>query len=374
MINSLKNKFSNIRRAAPCFLRAKFYRKYPDERKRIFVIVNSLGGGGAQRVATIVASGLSEKYNVTLVIGKKREVEYPVSDKVEVLRIPIENLTRDSMIQYMKILKRVRKPAACISFMFDGNRLNLSAEGPGKVICSERNNPVKKNPQRFPETVAQYEKADHVIFQSTTVRNLYEEDIRARSTVLPNPVNISCEADGVSREKIVTVGRLHEQKNQAMLIRAFAGFLKDHPGYELSLYGDGELREDLEKLARDLEIAGSVVFHGTVKDIPAHIKDARMFVLSSDYEGLSNALLEAMMMGLPCISTACEGSTDVIQSGENGILIPVGDEDALECAMRRLADDDAFRKQLAAAGKRTGEAFSSENVIAQWEKMIESVL
>ena len=171
----------------------------------------------------------------------------------------------------------------------------------------------------------------------------------------------------------MTVGRLHPQKNQAMLIRAFAEFLKDHPGYTLSLYGEGELEAELKELAAGLGVEKSVIFHGNIENIHPEIADAEMFILPSDYEGLSNALLEAMMMGIPCISTACEGSTDVIRTGENGLLVPVGDETALLDAMCRLADDKALRERIGKEGRKTGEGFRKEAVVEKWIEVIEKV-
>jgi glycosyltransferase involved in cell wall biosynthesis len=158
-----------------------------------------------------------------------------------------------------------------------------------------------------------------------------------------------------------------------MLIRAFVKFLKDHPGYTLSIYGSGELESELRELSAELGAERAVLFHGNVENIHSEIADAEMFVLSSDYEGLSNALLEAMMMGIPCISTACEGSTDVIRSGENGILVPVGDEGELCRAMCSLADDEKKRKEIAGEGRKTGEGFSKEKVTEKWIEMIERV-
>ena len=358
----------------PVFLRGHFIKPHFDGKKSIFIMISSFNRGGAQRVASVLASELSNRYHVTAVIRHEAEAAYPLDERVEVIKLPSSNILGiDQFIRYVILLKKLRRPAASISFMFDSNRMNVWGSCRCKAICSERNNPAKKMPELFEETAEQYRKADHVIFQSEAVRSLYDEDIRKHSTILPNPVSVKCYASPDTRHRIVTAGRLHPQKNQAMLIRAFAGFIKDHPEYTLSIYGEGELESELKQLAADLGNGDTVRFHGNVENIHQEIADAEMFVLSSDYEGLSNALLEAMMMGIPCISTAVEGSTDVIKNGENGILIPVGDEKALLGAMCSLAEDRELRDRIAREGRKTGEGFRKEAVVEKWIEVIEKV-
>ena len=355
------------------YLDTGIIRPHFDGKRELFIMISSFSRGGAQRVASVLASELSDFYHVTCITTKDVDNAYALDERVELIRIPWEKLGPDRTRRLVILLKKIRRPVASISFMFDSNEINLWGKCSCKAILSERNNPAKKMPERFPETVRQYRQADHVIFQSEIVRDLYDEDIRRHSTILPNPVSVTCYASPQTRHRIVTMGRLHPQKNQAMLIRAFAEFHKDHPDYTLSIYGEGELEQDLRALACDLGIGEAVLFHGNIDNIHPEIADAEMFVLSSDYEGLSNALLEAMMMGIPCISTSCEGSADVIRPGENGILVPVRDGQALADAMRILADDEELRKSIGLNGRKTGEGFRKEAVAEKWLEMIRKV-
>lgn len=214
----------------------------------------------------------------------------------------------------------------------------------------------------------------HVVFQSAFVRDLFDENVRAHSTILPNPVSVSCRRSALVRHRIVNIGRLNSQKNQNMLIRAFARFSEVHGAYTLSFYGDGELLPDLEIMVRELGLQDKVLFHGNVEKVHEAIADAEMFVLSSDFEGLSNALLECMMMGMPCISTACEGSVDVIRDGENGLLTEVGNEEQLLQAMLRLAEDEDLRERLGRAAAETAEHFRKEVVVQQWMDLVEELI
>ena len=155
------------------------------------------------------------------------------------------------------------------------------------------------------------------------------------------------------------------------MIRSFKRFHEIHPEYTLSIYGTGPLKKELEELIKSLNLQSSVILEGTTVQIHQAIADAKFFVLSSRYEGLSNALLEAMMMGFPCISTDCEGSTDVIQNNVNGLLTPRDDEDQLFKAMIRLAENDSFRETLGRNAAKSVDHFKFENAIEKWAQMIE---
>ena len=131
------------------------------------------------------------------------------------------------------------------------------------------------------------------------------------------------------------------------------------------------MKEKLLSLIKEKGLESRITLKGNVANLHEEISDAELFVLSSDYEGLSNALLEAMMMGLPCISTDCAGSDEAIDNMENGILIPVGDTEALKEAMVRLMSDRELSMKLGKAAASTSQKYSSTSVIRQWRKVIE---
>ena len=174
------------------------------------------------------------------------------------------------------------------------------------------------------------------------------------------------------------VGRLDENKNHALLFRAFAGMAKEYPHVTIALYGSGLPGSDTEPmlraLARELEIADQVLFMGRQSGIREKIERARLFVLASDYEGMPNALLEAMASGLAVISTDCPcgGPRSVIRHMENGILIPVGDEAALAGALRLLLDDPALAERLGREAAKVSRELSPERVYRLWQEETES--
>ena len=146
-----------------------------------------------------------------------------------------------------------------------------------------------------------------------------------------------------------------------------AKFLETHPDYTLELYGDGPDEERLRILAEDLSISDKVVFCGITNHSLHVLSKAKFFVLSSDFEGIPNALLEAMSIGLPCISTKCRpgGAELLIQDGENGLLINTNDVDAL-CEAMHTMTDYFFAEALGKEAKKIKERFSEEVIASMW--------
>ena len=355
----------------------KIRRKRAD-RSSVMIMVDSLYGGGAERVACNTASVLAKDYHVVMVYYVEKGRSYPLDPEVECISLAGFKVASQGLgpviKRYIKLIKKKKRVKASLSFLYFMNGLNVETKTSEVVICSERNNPSKNEPDHMQAIRRIYENADWVVFQSSIVQNLFGERVKDHSCILPNPVSVECECAAGSRRRVVTAGRLHPQKNQKMLIRAFARFHEKHPEYTLSVYGDGTLKDELQEVIRSMKLEGCVYLHGNVEHIHREIADAEMFVLSSNYEGLSNALLEAMMMGLPCISTACEGSTDVIQNGVNGLLTEVGSEEQLLKAMLLYAEDPEFRKAAAIRGKQTAGSFRREVVMTQWGGLIRRLI
>ncbi len=346
-----------------------------DMKKRgILILCYSFHGGGAERVACRLAEAFAEEAQVIMLCAELKERTYLTGDGIPVLALPRftgpPKLKLWEQARYTAWLKKKFRVDAAISFMFTMNRLNAASKGRELVICSERNNPARREPEHMEEIERIYRRADHVVFQTETVRNLFSDAVRAHSSVIPNPVEAPCERLGTS-PRIVTLGRLTPQKNQAMLLRAFARFHALHPQYSLTVYGEGQLLEQLQALSEELGIREAVSFPGNVMDVHRQIADAEIFVLSSDYEGMSNALMECMAMGFPCISTACEGSVDLIRSGENGILTAVGDENALVEAMSLLAENRELRERLGANARRTAAEFRTPLIMDRWRQLVQ---
>ena len=267
-------------------------------------------------------------------------------------------------------VRRMYKIDVTISFLHWPNIFNANAGGVSKRILSERNDPEGKGEEYFENMKSAYEKGDIIVFQTKYVRNKFSDKIRKKARIIPNPISVTCLADPtITEKKIVSVGRLVPQKNQALLIKAFSIFEKLHKGYHLYIYGEGSLLNELKSIAIKKNVEECVHFEGFCQNIHEKIKDAEQFVFSSDFEGMPNAIMEAMMMGIPCISTNCSGISEIIFNEVNGLLVPIKDVSSLARAMCRLSDDKMLQNKLRRAARIKSEEWKTERIIKKWEEL-----
>ena len=338
--------------------------------KNLLILTNELGGGGEERVSVNLASGLAKRHRVRLMHLYPSEKRYPLEESVEILSGVPKGKGTGLAERCRKVRKAAKTADAVISLLRVPNLCNILAAGSAKKILSERNDPSRGRKQDFLLGKWMYRRADKVVFQSRKVRNLYSAAIRKKGTVIRNPVTVTCSAAAQRKKQIVTAGRLTAQKNHALLIRAFALFSRRFGDYELILYGGGPEKENLQNLARELGVGEKTAIRPFTPELHREIREAEQFVLSSDYEGLSNVLMEAMMMGIACVSTACTGSDELIVDGKTGLLVPVGDAQALAAAMERLAEDAPFRKKLEKNAKTASCRYEGERIIREWEELL----
>ena len=172
------------------------------------------------------------------------------------------------------------------------------------------------------------------------------------------------------------MGRLCEQKNHALLIDAFAKVSDKHPDVNLLIYGIGPLEDAIKEQISRLELSKRVLLMGLSQHSNEVLSSAKCFILSSDYEGMPNALLEALAVGVPSISTDCPcgGPRCIIENGVNGFLTPVGDTDATAKAMDRLLSDENLRKSFSAKAREMSGAYRTENVFSRWREFVEKII
>lgn len=342
---------------------------------KVTFLIPSMSGGGAERVISILADEFVKKgLEVSILMTAGNECVYDLDPHVRLFQAGEKTggsiVKRISRLIKMRQYFRANRDNILIAFEPDAAFWSSIAKTGLSVpmLSSERNDPASFGNSKA-RAIA-YHNSSGIVFQTQEAREYFPVQIQKKGWVIPNPLrdDLPVPYTGERKKTIVCVGRFEEQKNHKLLLKAYAKFSEKHPEYTLHLYGRGSLEGEIRMLADMLHIENSVVFEGFKKNITAEILDAGMFVLSSDYEGISNSLLEAMAVGMPVISTDCPcgGSRMCIQDGVNGCLVPVGDAEALAASMERIAEDVDFSARLGkeAAGIRT--AFSAEVIAEKW--------
>lgn len=340
--------------------------------KRVIFLCNCLHNGGAQRVLVSIANYMAEHGYEVYIIASFNNGSYPLNESIKVTYVGEGEYWR-----FIKIARNEIKqlqPKAVIAFEYFFNLLaSIACFGlTPKLIVSERNDPSRVGAGFFKGRIRNflYRFVDVLVCQTPGAKDYFPSYIKKKSIIIPNPLkpNLPVKVGGDRDNVVVSFCRLNSQKNLPMLLHAFRDFLKTHAGYELKIYGDGEEAEKLQGLSEQLGIQDNVEFHPASDNVHELVLNARMFVLPSDYEGLSNSMLEAMAIGLPTICTDCPcgGAQMFIENGENGMLIPVQDSNALYDAMCNIADDKMLAERLSLNAVKLREALSIEAISQKW--------
>lgn len=364
--------------------------------KRIAFYIGGLCIGGAERVICNLAEYfLSEGYEVYMVTKERFDEEYELSPQItriiaditdeEVSNSRIGNLT--ARIKKLTNLWREIKPDVIVSFIRKNNLMAIASARPLKipVIVSVRSAPARElQGKGFKElSFAMFSQAAGVVLQTNEAKAFFPAFIQKKAIVLPNSINpsflsvkkeLDTSSNVVKQKQVISVGRIDGNKNQRLLVDAYARIAENHPDWTLHIYGDGEGRKALEDRIADVEFEDRIILHGAVQDVPKRMKEASIFVLPSNVEGMPNALIEAMVMGLAVISTDCPsgGPRDLID-GHNGVLVPVGDVHRLADELDRLIYDEELRIEMGTEASRIIERVHPDAVNALWKNYIEKI-
>ena len=339
--------------------------------------------GGAERVISIITKELAadDELQIEIVLWYSAQPFYEIDSRVKVILIPEETKSDVFMKKLIWLHNYIKNDTdAIISFLAPINMIAIVAHWftGKKIIVADRNDPSKVPVNKIVRKIRDilYMFADGVVLQTKKNQEYFSKRVKKKSTVIYNPVNLGKYA-GISlnedkESRIVSVGRLTPQKIQKMLRRAFATVLEYFPQYQLEIYGEeSSYKVELEALIEQLNIQEHVMLAGSVTDLHERIKNAKLFVLSSNYEGMPNALIEAMCMGLPVISTKVSGATDLIEHRKNGILIEEEDQEVLEKAVQELLENQDMLEKIAKDAVMLNEKLESSRIVQQWGEFIE---
>lgn len=352
--------------------------------KKLGIIVGSLGRGGAERVSIYLASYFkSHDWECDIITITKMENEYELPENIN--RYIAYEKRPDVFSAIKKIRDKIKESSPDAVLIMDTPLCTYAV--PALIglkipfVVSERNDPAHFSGNKLNIKIARIfmKKAIGFVFQTKDAKLFYDKALHGRGTVIPNPLmneKLPEIYSGERAKKIAAVGRLHMQKNHKMLIKAFAIIHKIYPEYYLDIYGDGPLKEELKQLCCELAVDDFVCFHGNVPDVVERIKNSAMYVMSSDFEGMPNALIEAMAVGLPCISTDCPcgGPKDLIENGANGMLTKTGDTNAFADAMKYIIENPEAAADYGKKASYVRERLAADKIGAEWMNYFENKL
>lgn len=360
-------------------------------KKTIVFYIATLTRGGAERVLVNLANYFyMQGYTVYIVTLEPDEGLYPIAEGIH--KVVLETASGTGLmgrirgavgrITQVRRLIRKTKAQALVSFIGKTNiRALLAAFGTKtKVFVSVRSAPEREYAGLLQKALAKllFGFADGIVFQSEGAKAFFPKTAQKRSKILYNPLSPEYVKElyqGKRRDEIVTVGRMDEVKNHALLIDAFAQVVQQRPEMHLTIYGDGECMEAVREQVKRLGITDKVSLPGDCRNIAERIKDARMFVLSSNFEGMPNAVAEAFASGAVVVSTDCPsgGARMLVRDGETGLLVPVRDAEKMAAAMLRILQDGELEEGLRARAYEFSKTLYPARINHMWQQYIEDV-
>lgn len=390
-------------------------------RKIVFVLGNYKNGGMAMRATNLANEFVDRGYVVDILVtgemsdkpffNKQSKVNIVVlDDYIRDCPLSKKNGNRDSEIRKLKRYRCFTKWTSSIdkklerriNFLRAGEKirpyfldnpntvviafgasyikgvLSATEDLNCKVIYAEKNAPEMECPKESPDfddRVSLLKQADAVVVQTQNAKDYYSDYID-NVTVINNPIKADLPDPffGARDKRIINFCRISEQKNLDLLMDAFQMLHQDHPEYSVEIYGnivyesEKAYKERLNQRAEKLGISDCFRFLPPAADVHKKVLDAAMFVSSSDYEGLSNSMIEAMAIGLPCVCTDClgGGTREVMVDGENGLIVPMNDVDAMYCAMKRFIENPEFAEKCGKNAAKIREKLSVEKIAQQW--------
>lgn len=353
--------------------------------KKLIVSLASLGTGGAERVLSVLSSHLADSFDeVQYVMWEGGEAFYRIDQRIKIVSLPSISGHKGRLRQIWSFRKYIKKenPDLILSFLTPYNMLVLlSTMGLNKrIIVAERTDPKRllsggRLMLRVRDVL--YHRAYGILTQTQYAKDCYDTKFLGKTTVLPNPVTMGDDYVGkaissVKKKVFVTAGRLEAVKDQEMLIEAFSMFHNSHRDYRLNIYGEGPLYDYLRDLIQRTGQEEVITLAGRTNQLWEKMVSAECFILTSKAEGMSNALVEAMCLGLPVISTRVAGATDLVKDGLNGYLIDIQDRNALVERMCSIAEKSELRTRMGQEAIKVYDLLREDIISKQWIDYLKS--
>lgn len=363
-------------------------------KKKISFVIYSLNSGGAERVITELANSFVHDFDVFIITLVKTEPFYKLNPEVNLLycseniknhTTPLKSII-DGVSRIRTLTKIIKKNniSLVIGFMTTSNIYAIWAAKLCRISCivSERaNHSIYKLPrlQALVRDIS-YKLCNYLVVQTDANKRFYSTKLSSsKIIVIPNPI-----APALSTKRnlqlnkpkdniILNVGSFKKGKAQELLISAFSNI--DNEGWQVIFVGDGPTKQKNLDLTKQLKLENRISFVGKQQNVHEFYNNASLFVFTSEHEGFPNALLEALYFGIPTISTNCEhGPSELITNGENGFLIPVGDQKALEQKITTLINDKKIQKEFQSKSMISTKKYQIENIVEEWRRYIDKLI
>lgn len=361
--------------------------------KRVMMAITSMRGGGAQRVVSILCNQwVQQGIEVAICCtGTNRAPSaYTLDERVKLYyaESPVMRhtcLEWDCRIRRIRMKARRFKPDVIVAFMdYPAKITQIACKGLDiPMVFAARTNIQQRLLERpdIAESYAEiYPQLAGAVFQTESQQKQYHSHFafspQVAETVITNPVAPSpfwAVPRPENQKTIVAVGREHPVKNYALLLRAFARISNIYPDWSLFIYGKLLAPSPAAQLVAELGLQGRVRLPGFSACVDEQIHRASIYVLSSLYEGLPNALIEAMCLGVPCISTDFEGGGArlLIENKRNGLVVPNNDEAALAAALKELIENPDYARRLGKEAANLKAKLQPNDIAARWVAFLE---
>lgn len=357
----------------------------------ILFVTATLTSGGSERVMSLLANQLAERgHRVEIVNLNKHIVFYPIHKDVN-LSFAEEEVGSSIFrkIGWLRKYVKAQKPDVVIPFMEAVYCVTLLAligvHIP--VISSERIDPRHSPRLRNILRKIFLPLTTHLVVQTKDIKAFYPKFIQKKTSIIYNPVSetVFNLQEEPKENVIISVGKLDGQKNQKLLINAFASIAEDFPDWRLVIYGEGRERDSLESLVSGLfakthqqavksQVSRRILLPGRCETVIEEMNKAKVFAFSSDFEGMSNAILEAVCVGLPVVTTNVSGAAELVKDGEGGFVVPIRDEKALADALQKILQDENLREKMMRTNKARAKEFKQDMIVNQWEELIKKIV
>lgn len=354
----------------------------------IVFITPTMLTGGAERMISLIGNYLCNDFNIYIYVYNNLDSFYKLDNRIHYRKLNIDKFTSKNRISAIltriKVIRHYIKDdnidaVICINWKilflcyFSCSGLNKT------IISSERSNPFvscsSKAESILRKLLAFF--SDGFVFQTKGASKFFFKRTQKKGIVIPNPVipnEAKREIDKVDND-LFCIGRFIKGKDHFTIFKALA--ILKQSGYNLVLhvYGDGPLKNEYLNLLNELDVLENVKFEGNVSNIKKHIRNHKIYILTSLYEGMPNSLIECMSLGIPCIATNCQfGPSDLIENDFNGILIDVGSVEQLVESIKRLYNDSNLCITLGKNALNINNTLSIDSIGLKWTSYLNRII